>query len=72
MPPTIGRIVLYNHPGSADGTFPPSQSPALIHKVHNDACVDLWVFGEHGFHKHNRTIQGDGPCNWNWPPRVGS
>jgi len=26
MKPTIGRIVLYNHPGSKDGTFAPAQS----------------------------------------------
>jgi hypothetical protein len=28
--PSIGRIVLYNHPGSADGKYPPTQSPAII------------------------------------------
>lgn len=70
MTPTIGRIVLYNHPGSADGKHPPVQSPAIVQKVHNETCVDLWVFGPHGFHKNNSTMQGDGPSQWNWPPRV--
>lgn len=45
MQPTIGRIVLYNHPGSADGTYPPTQSPAIIQKVYEDktaisGCLD--------------------------------
>lgn len=30
MKPSIGRIVIYNHPGSADGKYPPTQSPAII------------------------------------------
>jgi hypothetical protein len=68
MKPTIGRIVIYNHPGSRNGEFPPTQSPAIVQNVHNDTCVDLWVFGPLGFHKQNSCTQGDGPCQWNWTP----
>jgi hypothetical protein len=42
--PSIGRIVVYNHPGSADGKFPPKQSPALIQKVNEDGTVEIVVF----------------------------
>ncbi len=73
MKPTVGRIVLYNHPGSADGTHPPCQSPAIVQSViehDGETYVNLWVFGPHGFHKNDGTLQGDGPCQWNWPQRV--
>lgn len=68
--PSIGRIVLYNHPGSADGTYPPTQSPAIVLKVYEDNTVDLWVFGPKGLHKDGPYSEGDGPCQWSWPPRV--
>jgi hypothetical protein len=29
MKPSIGRIVIYHHPGSADGKYPPQDSPAI-------------------------------------------
>lgn len=68
--PSIGRVVLYHHPGSADGKYPPMVSPAIVQKVHSDDCVDLWVFGSKGFHKNDSTLRGYGPSQWNWPPRV--
>jgi hypothetical protein len=67
--PTIGRIVIYNHPGSADGKYPPSQSPAIIQNVAADGSVRLFVFGPKGQHMDDGLTQGDGPCQWNWPPR---
>jgi hypothetical protein len=70
LQPSIGRIVIYNHPGSADEKYPPSQSPAIIQKVFEDGSVDLWVFGPKGLHKDCQLRQGDGPSEWNWPPRV--
>lgn len=76
--PSIGRIVIYNHPGSADGKYPPTKSPAIIQAVYpvsevdgKKNPVDLWVFGPKGLHKDGPIYQGDGPCEWNWPPRVG-
>ena len=74
--PSIGRIVVYNHPGSADGKFLPKQSPAIIQKVNtpigpNPVTVEMIVFSVYGgiFFNHN-VEQGDGPSQWNWPERV--
>ena len=44
--PSIGRIVVYNHPGSADGKYPPTQSPAIIQNVAADGTVRLRQTGE--------------------------
>jgi hypothetical protein len=68
--PSIGRIVIYNHPGSADGKYQPTQSPAIIQHVALDGSVRLFVFGPKGQHMDDGLTQGDGPCQWNWPPRV--
>ena len=70
MEPAKGRIVLYNHPGSADGKYPPTQSPAIIQNVADDGSCTLFVFGPKGQHMDSGLTQGDGPCQWNWPPRV--
>lgn len=70
MKPSIGRIVVYNHPGSADGTYPPTQSPAIVQKANPDGTAHLWVFGPKGLHIDGPYIQGDGPCQWNWPARI--
>jgi hypothetical protein len=70
MKPTIGRTVIYNHPGSADGTFKPAQSPMVIQAVNEDGSVKGWVLGENVLAFRPRVEQGDGPCQWNWPPRV--
>ena len=68
--PTMGRIVIYNHPGSADGKYPPQQSPAIIQNVAADGSVRLFVFGPKGQHMDEGLTQGDGPTQWNWPARV--
>ena len=68
--PSIGRIVIYNHPGSADGKYPPQQSPAIIQNVAADGSVRLFVFGPKGQHMDEGLTQGDGPTQWNWPARV--
>lgn len=68
MKPTIGCIVIYNHPGSADGKYPPTQSPAIIQNVAENGTVRLFVFGPKGQHMDDGLTQGDGPCQWNWPP----
>jgi hypothetical protein len=73
MKPSIGRIVVYNHPGSADGRFPPKQSPAVVQLVNEDGTVELFVMSVYGglFFNHN-VEQGDGPSQWQWPLRLGS
>ena len=71
MNPSIGRIVVYNHPGSADGKFAPKQSPAIVQKVNEDGTVELFVMSVYGglFFNHN-VAQGQGPSQWQWPERV--
>ena len=71
MKPSIGRIVVYNHPGSVDGKFPPKQSPAIVQCVNPDGTVEMDVFNIYGglFSSHN-VKQGDGPLQWNWPAQV--
>lgn len=70
MKPTIGRIVIYNHPGSADGKFPPKQSPGMVQKVNEDGTVEMIVFSVYGGIFFNHSVsQGDGPSEWNWPKR---
>ncbi len=41
--PSVGRIVMYNHPGDKTGKYPPKQSPAMVLYVHADGPVDLRV-----------------------------
>lgn len=68
--PSVGRVVHYHHPGSADGRYPPTVSPALIQAVAEDGSVRLWVFGPKGLHNDDKITEGTGPCQWSWPPRV--
>lgn len=70
MKPSIGTIVIYHHPGSADGKYPATDSPAIIQHVNDDDSCRLWVFGPKGLHTDDNLTQGDGPCQWSWPPRV--
>jgi hypothetical protein len=71
MKPSVGRIVFYNHPGSADGKYAPTVSPAIIRELHDsiEGRVQLFVFGPKGQHQ-DWADYGTGPCQWSWPPRV--
>lgn len=76
----MGRVVLYNHPGSADGKYPPTQSPAIVQKVKlgeiestgdKTLLCDLFVMSNTGgifFAKD--ILEGDGPCQWQWPKKI--
>ncbi|MBI4799716.1 MAG: hypothetical protein HY794_13520 [Desulfarculus sp.] len=77
--PSIGRVVIYNHPGSADGKYPPMKSPAIVQRVclqnpndtENEFTVDLFVMSNTGGIFFAKGIAyGEGPSQWNWPPRV--
>jgi len=73
--PSICRIVVYNHPGSADGKFPPKRSPALIQAVNPDGTVEMVVFSVYGglFFNHNvaeSPTEAPQPSTWSWPARV--
>jgi hypothetical protein len=68
---SIGRIVVYNHRGSADGKVPPKQSPALIQKANGGGTVEMVVFSLYGGLFFDQSVeQGDGPSQWNWSTRV--
>lgn len=68
MKPSICRLVVYNHPGSADGKYPPRQSPAVVQVVNPDETVDLFVMSvTGGIFFAKGCSQGDGPSQWNWP-----
>src|ERR1039458_114570 len=64
--PSIGRIVVYNQPGSADGKFAPRESAAMVQKVNEDGTVEMIVFRseKRPFPKHrqNRRLQPARQC----------
>jgi hypothetical protein len=68
---TMGRMVIYKHPGSLDGKFSPRESPAVVQEVLDEATglCRLFVFGPRGQHMDEVTY-GDGPCQWHWPVMV--
>jgi hypothetical protein len=61
-----GDIVLYNHPGSACGKYPPTKSPAIVQHVFENGSVRLFVFGPKGQHMDDHIQFGSGPCQWEW------
>ena len=68
---SIGRIVIYNHPGSADGKFAPKQSPAIIQKVNDDGTVELFVMSVYGGIFFNHEVEFSygapgRPSTWQW------
>ena len=54
--PSMGRIVIYNHPGSADGLHKPKQSPAIVLTNNGDDTVDLFVMSTYGGIFFNRNV----------------
>ena len=58
MAPTIGRIVIYHSPGSADGKYPSTDSPAIVQGVAPDGTCRLWVFGPKGLHTDDGLKEG--------------
>lgn len=80
MKPTIGRIVHYVAPGSADGTYPPAHRAAIITDAPkaNEEIVDgtpvrvnLMVFNPTGAHWVTGCPYDEqaGPYSWHWPER---
>lgn len=69
--PSQGRVVIYHHPGSADGRFPPRTSPAIVREVDpdNPYRCQIFVFGPLGQHQ-DWVDFGGGPSQWTWPSRV--
>ena len=79
--PSIGRIVIYNHPGSADGLHGRKQSPAIVQKVNEDGTLELVVFSVYGGIFFNHDVQEVGlnassydgshrDSRWEWPALI--
>lgn len=72
--PTVGRIVYYKSPASADGTFPQTDRAAIITDVTggtrdgDPTLVKLTVFHPFGFQQTEWIQQGDADGNWDWMP----
>ena len=73
MNPKIGSMVIYHHAGSADGKYPPMESPAVVQKTYklideNVDLVDLFVMSVTGGIFFAKGVkEGPGPSTWTWP-----
>jgi hypothetical protein len=70
--PSIGRIVIFTFPEVQNfQNNNTNKAPAIIVNVWSDKCVNLKVLTD-GVHDHwvTSVTKGDGPREWNWPPRV--
>lgn len=78
--PSIGRVVIYNHPGSADGKWPAMKSPAIVQSVYttavdpndpgpgNHEVCDLFVMSvTNGIFFAKQIPYGDTGSHWSWP-----
>lgn len=82
MTPTIGRIVHYrmsDYDVSCANAGPFSKNPvragdvlpAVVVATHGTSCVNLKVLLDgHGDYWATSRVEGDGPGQWFWPPRV--
>lgn len=69
--PYIGMTVIYHHPGSADGKFPPMVSPALLQDVvigeDGTMTADIVVFSKANGLFFNKNVSfGNGPSQWSY------
>ena len=70
MKPSVGRIVHYQSYGTPNGEFKSQPRAAVITEVVDDSTVHLCVLNPTGQFFNLNVKQGDGPGQWNWPPRV--
>lgn len=70
MKPSIGRIVHYQSYGTPNGEFKSEPRAAVITGVVDDQIVHLCVLNPTGMFFNLNVQHGDGPGQWNWPPRV--
>lgn len=70
--PSIGRIVHYVAPGSADGTYPPAHRAAIVTEADETGHVSLAVMNPNGMHfVDSIRYSPDGePFTWHWPEIV--
>lgn len=70
MRPSVGRVVHYQSYGTPNGEFKSEPRAAVITEVVDDQTVHLCVLNPTGMFFNQNVQQGDGPGQWNWPPRV--
>jgi len=73
--PSICRMVVYIHPASADGKYPPTESPAVVQAVYkdevNNKVCDLFVMSNtNGIFFAKAIQEGIDPSQWKWPSRT--
>lgn len=71
--PSIGRMVHYRGPGTANGQFEPTTYPAVITAVHPENRCDLFVMTKVGMMNLQNISHSESPeeaSRWSWPPRV--
>lgn len=76
MQPTIGRIVHYVAPGSADGRYRPAHRAAVITDIpddyEDDQRLNLFVVNPTGTHHALSVPHNEGTKSgytWHWPER---
>ena len=78
MKPTVGRIVHYVAPGSADGTYPPAHRAAIVTEVHSaphieHATIAIAILNPTGMHFVTKceyvAPELNSPYSWHWPER---
>lgn len=70
-PPTVGRIVIYSHPGGPDGADNPRGCAAVVTGVDEDGAVSLFVMHPDGAISSSHHVKhGTEFGTWHWPPRV--
>lgn len=68
--PSLGRSVIYSHPGVKGGGTPYACA-AVITSVAQDGSVSLFTFPPNMSPEQFPNVkQGDAAGQWNWPPRV--
>lgn len=70
---SVGRIVHFHRPGSADGLHKPAISPAIITEVVNEETQEccMTVFNPNGMYFNKvKFSEEPKPSHWSWPPKV--
>lgn len=68
---TVGRIVIYSHPGGPDGTDNPRECAAVVTGVDDDGAVSLFVMHPDGAVSSAHHVKhGTAFGTWHWPPLV--
>lgn len=75
--PSIGRVVHFVRPGSADGKHKPAHAAAIITAVpggkgFEDIGISLCVLNPNGlyFNENVKHDEDQGPSTWHWPEYV--